>query len=989
MSALLDLAQHGQSYWIDDLARRTTRGGDLRRRVSDEGLRGVTSNPKTFHTAITSGTDYDRQIVEEAAKGSSAAEIYEHLVVTDVQEACDALRPVYDASNGADGFVSLEVSPYLAYDARGSIEEGRRLARHVGRPNLMIKIPATHIGLEAVEELLFEGVNVNITLLFSVERYQAVAEAYQRALERRRAAARPLDEVHSVASFFLSRIDVLVDKLLEHRLHAPVSEDLDPNPERLLGRVAVANAKLAYQNFLQWRTAERWRVLERAGANVQRLLWASTGSKNPKYSDVGYVEPLIGPDTVTTMPQETSAAFDDHGTVEDTLTRGREDAEQVMIDLYRVGVDFACVCQELEHEGVQKFIEPYAALQETLKEQGLRHPRAVARDVAALEDAARKLRCDVIRMTTAAGSGHPTSCLSCADIVAALFFHQMRWDPSDAEAKDVDRFILSKGHAAPILWAALAEASAIAEDLLTLRRIDSTLEGHPTRRNPWVRVATGSLGQGLACANGIALSNRLDGIDAKVYCLLGDGECSEGSVWEAAQFASKNGLSNVVAIVDNNALAQTGPSPYGRDASVLERRFAAFGFNAVVVDGHVVAAILDALEATAKDAPTAVIARTVKGKGVSFLEGEQGWHGKALDDARSRRAIAEIGGVNRSIHVAPRRVPTEAPRASSDHRRTRIEYEEGETVATRTAFGRALVKLGAQELDLVVLDGDVGDSTRTRYFAERYPERFIQCHIAEQGMAGVALGLASEGKIVIAATFACFLTRAHDFVRMAAHSRVRRLIFCGSHAGVATGQDGPSQMGLEDLALFRALPRSTVLYPSDPVSAECLTEEAGRTDGIVYLRLTRPKTPVLYAHDHHFPVGGSKLLRASARDDVTLVAAGITVHEALAAADLLSARGISARVIDAYSVKPIDTASLRTAARETKNLIVIEDHVPEGGLGDAVAAAVDSAVVLRRLAVRGRSRSGPSHALLEAHGISRRAIVRAATVMLGEAAVSA
>ena len=607
-----------------------------------------------------------------------------------------------------------------------------------------------------------------------------------------------------------------------------------------------------------------------------------------------------------------------------------------------------------------------------------RSPNVTGRrpDSERLAEAARLLRREVLKTTSAAGSGHPTSCLSCAEIVAALFFHEMRWDPADAAARNVDRFVLSKGHAAPILWAALSAAGAIAEDPMSLRRIDSTLEGHPTPNNPWVRVATGSLGQGLAAANGMALADRLDGIGARVFCLLGDGECSEGSVWEAAQFASLNRLENLVAIVDVNGLGQSGPTPYRHDTSVLARRFEAFGWLALEIDGHDPDAVLGALERAHDCGPTVILARTVKGKGVSFLEDADGWHGKAVEPARLQQALDEVGEVQGRPRVAPRRVG-EAP-VTTPHVAASIEvnYPPGAEVATREAYGHALRKLGALDPDIVALDGDVKNSTRSEFFAEAYPERFFECWIAEQNMVGTALGLAASGKTPFVSTFACFLTRAADFIRMAGHSRPRHLVFCGSHAGVSIGEDGPSQMGLEDLAMFRALGHSTVLYPCDAVAAERLAEQAARTEGIVYLRTTRGKTPVIYGSDEAFPVGGSKVLRASAADQCTVVAAGITVHEALAAHDELKRQGIALRVIDAYSVKPLDVATLVEAAADTRAIVVVEDHWADGGLGDAVARAHDWPVPLRFLAVGSEPRSGPPQALLERHGISRHAIVR-------------
>jgi transketolase len=973
MNPLVRLEQYGQSYWLDNLTRAMLTKGELRHRVSERGLRGVTSNPSIFKKAIAGSSDYDGQIEELVEQGCTTQEVYEAVVTTDVRDACDVLRPVYDASEGLDGYVSLEVSPHLAHDAQASINEAMRLHERVDRPNLFIKIPGTTAGLVAIEELLFEGIAVNITLLFSIERYEAVAEAYLRALERRAEAGRRLDEIASVASFFLSRIDVLADQLLAHRLTPAAAAEGEPLAQRLLGKVALANARLAYQRFNRILESERWRTLEAQGARVQRMLWASTSTKNPAYSDVMYVEPLIGPYTVNTMPESTIAAFADHGRVGPTLEEGIDEAKQVMEGLDAVGIDYKVLTEQLLNEGIQKFIDPYDALMDALDTYcGQYSNRRAAPGLAQM---AKRLRRLVLRMTTAAGSGHPTSCMSCAEIVAALFFHEMRWDPNDPRARDVDRFVLSKGHAAPILWAVLAEAGAIDEDPLSLRKIDSSLEGHPTPNNPWVRVATGSLGQGLAAANGMAVADRLDSLDARIFCLLGDGECSEGSVWEAAQFSSLQSLGNLVAIVDVNALGQSGYAPYRHDTRVLSRRFESFGWRVREIDGHDLEAILETFDAARKEkGPMAIIARTEKGRGVSFLEGELGWHGKALDEKQLERALEELGEAEDVLKVTPRRLGEKpsAPTAASPI--TVDEYTRGDAVATREGFGNALRKLGAKQPDIVVLDGDVKNSTYTKLFADQIPERFFEGYIAEQNMIGTALGLAVTGKIPFAATFACFLTRASDFVRMASHTRPPHLVICGSHAGVSIGEDGPSQMGLEDLALFRAVLGSTVLYPCDAVSAERLTELAAATPGIVYIRTTRPKTSVIYANDEVFSVGGSKILRRSAQDAVTVVAAGITVREALTAHDTLQNHGIASRVIDAYSVKPLDVASLTQAAQETGLLLVVEDHLAEGGLGEAVAGVVGSLAPVHRLAVMGHPHSGSQTELLLRLGIDHQAI---------------
>lgn len=598
-------------------------------------------------------------------------------------------------------------------------------------------------------------------------------------------------------------------------------------------------------------------------------------------------------------------------------------------------------------------------------------------DDASLVRMAQKLRRHSLTATSEAGSGHPTTCLSCAEITSVLFFDELRWDPADPSGRDADVFVLSKGHAAPILWAALREAGAITDDLLSLRRSTSPLEGHPTPNSPWVRVATGSLGQGLSAAAGMAWGRKLDRTPARVYALLGDGESAEGSVWEAAQFASYFALDNLCAIVDVNRLGQSGATMYGHDTSVYEARFRAFGWDVAVVDGHDVAALRAAFGRArgTTGRPFAVVARTLKGKGVSFIEDKDGWHGKPLKTGEElARALAELGDTDVTLTVPARRY---APMAQAPHASGTLTpaYALGQQVATREAYGTALAALGQRDTRIVALDGDTKNSTFSERLKGVAPERFVEAFIAEQNMVGVALGLASEGKIPFASTFACFLTRAYDFIRMAVYSRPQHLVLCGSHAGVSIGEDGASQMALEDLAMMRALLDTTVLYPSDAVSAEHLVEAAAQTRGIVYIRTSRPKTPVLYGPDETFPVGGSKTLRSSSADQVTLVGAGVTLHEALAAHELLAREGLAARVIDLYSIKPLDIATLQRAARETGRIVTIEDHGVCGGLGEAVAAAVSGLCRVEMLGVSSIPRSATPTELLATHGLDAAAIV--------------
>jgi len=605
-------------------------------------------------------------------------------------------------------------------------------------------------------------------------------------------------------------------------------------------------------------------------------------------------------------------------------------------------------------------------------------------DVQALARMAHKLRRLSIESTTEAGSGHPTTCMSCAEIVSVLFFDEMRFDPQDPIGRDADVFVLSKGHAAPILWAALKEAGAIDDDLMTLRRLGSPLEGHPTPNSPWVRVATGSLGQGLSAAAGMAWARKLDQSQGRVYALLGDGEAAEGAVWEAAQFASFNGLDNLCAIVDGNRLGQSGPTMYQHDLAVYQRRFAAFGWEAAVVDGHDVESLQAAFARARQTSgrPFAIVARTLKGKGVSFMEDQDGWHGRPVKKGEEMaRALVELGPTEVAIPVAARRYPP-APGAATPTLRLEPAYQIGQEVATREAYGSALAQLGRAGQTVVAIDGDTKNSTFSDRLKAVAPRQFLEGFIAEQNMVGVALGVACEGKIPFASSFACFLTRAYDFIRMAAYSKPHHLVLCGSHAGVSIGEDGPSQMGLEDLAMMRAISGSTVLYPSDAVSAERLVEAAVHTPGLVYIRTSRPKTKVLYQNHEYFPVGQSKTLRTSAQDRVTLVGAGVTLYEALAAHQILAAEGIAARVIDLYSVKPIDVETLQKAARETRVIVTAEDHSVCGGIGEAVAAVVSGLARVEILGVREMPRSGKPAELLELHRLTAPAIADAARRLL-------
>ena len=604
--------------------------------------------------------------------------------------------------------------------------------------------------------------------------------------------------------------------------------------------------------------------------------------------------------------------------------------------------------------------------------------------VNALRNIATRLRIDSIRSTTEARSGHPTTCCSAAEIVAALFFAEMRYDPGQLDNPLSDRFVLSKGHAAPILYAAWAEAGLFPRsELLKLRTIDSDLEGHPTPRLPFVDVATGSLGQGLCAGVGIALNARRIDSSYRTYVLMGDGETAEGSVWEAASVAAHYRLDNLCGIVDVNALGQSGATQWAHEMEAYAVRWQAFGWHCITVDGHDLPAILDALDEARRttDRPTMILARTLKGKGVSFTEGKSGWHGKPLKAGDELdRAIAELEGqlLPDESRLSPAPPPPMPPPPVSSAQVAQPAYALGDSVATREAYGEAIAKLGAVDIRVVALDADVKNSTFSDKFEQRVGDRFYQNFIAEQVMIGAAMGLAARGAIPFPSTFAAFLTRAYDFIRMAAISNLN-IKMAGSHAGVSIGEDGPSQMALEDLAMMRAQPNIAVLYPCDGVSTERLVEQMAAHRGPAYMRTSRPKTPVIYDANETFEIGGLKVLRQSDADIATVVGAGVTVFEALKAHDMLKERGMAIRVVDLYSVQPVDAAALTRCARETKGrVLTVEDHYAAGGIGDAVATAVAPAgVTVTRLAVREIPRSGKPDELLDRYGISARHIVEA------------
>jgi len=602
----------------------------------------------------------------------------------------------------------------------------------------------------------------------------------------------------------------------------------------------------------------------------------------------------------------------------------------------------------------------------------------------------QQLRVDSVRSSSAAGSGHPTSSMSAADLMAVLMSKYLRYDFGTPDDPRNDHLIFSKGHASPLLYAMYKAAGAISDDeMLTFRTFGSRIEGHPTPILPWVDVATGSLGQGLPVSVGVALAGmKLDRLPYRVWCLCGDSEMAEGSMWEAFEHAGFHALDNLTAIIDVNRLGQTGPTMHEWDLDAYRRRAEAFGWKAIEIDGHDIAAIDRAFARAVetKGQPTVVIAKTEKGHGVKAVANLPGKHGKPLEDEAA--AIEELGGM-RSIHVEvakpdfrgqPHEFPTKPLTVPS--------YELGTKEATRKAFGDALVALGKANGKVVAIDGEVGNSTYTEEFAAALPDRFFQAYIAEQQMVATAVGFQVRKWKPFAVTFAAFLSRAYDFVRMAAVSRAN-IAVAGSHAGVSIGEDGPSQMALEDLASYRAVHGSTVLYPSDPNQTAALVPQMAEREGIVYMRTTREKTPVLYQPGDEFHIGGSRVVRQTDDDAVTLIGAGITLHEALKAADQLAAEGITARVIDLYSVKPIDAETVRAAGRETGAIITVEDHWPEGGMGDAVLDALAEEQphpVVVKLAVRIMPGSGTPAELLAAAGIDANHIADAARELTGRAA---
>jgi transketolase len=611
-------------------------------------------------------------------------------------------------------------------------------------------------------------------------------------------------------------------------------------------------------------------------------------------------------------------------------------------------------------------------------------------------EVAQQLRVDSIRATTKAGSGHPTSSMSAADLMAVLLAKYLRYDFQNPKNPNNDHLIFSKGHASPLLYSVYKAAGAIADDeLMTLRQRGSRLEGHPVPVLPWVEVATGSLGQGLPIGVGVGLAGKyLDKLPYHVWVVLGDSEMAEGSIWEAAELGGFYKLNNLIGILDMNRLGQRGPTMLQWDGDAYAARARAFGWHAIEIDGHDLGQIdhayAEALQQ--QDRPTLIVAKTLKGKGFSEIENKEGWHGKALPADMAQRAIQELGGERHIVVNVQRPEERPLPVGLSAQPLQLPVYEKGSSVATRQAYGDALKAIGAANTQVVGLDGEVSNSTYSEFFAKAFPDRFFEQYIAENQLVASAVGMQVRGYIPFASTFAAFFTRAYDFIRMAAISRAN-IRLCGSHAGVSIGEDGPSQMALEDLAMMRAVYGSTVLYPSDGNQAAKLVRAMVDQKGIVFMRSTREKTPVIYDASEQFPIGGSKVVRSSANDRVTVVGAGVTLFEALKAYDALQQQGITIRVIDLYSVKPVDSQTLRTAAAATNGLIVtVEDHWREGGLGDAVLdafsggedrAPADIQPKVTKLAVHRMPDSATPQQEIEDAGISAADIVNAVKALLG------
>ncbi len=597
--------------------------------------------------------------------------------------------------------------------------------------------------------------------------------------------------------------------------------------------------------------------------------------------------------------------------------------------------------------------------------------------ITELKEIATVLRRDVLKMTTSAGSGHPTSCLSAAEIIACLFFHEMKYEITNAYQPENDEFILSKGHAAPILYAALFRSKCTDTNLHTLRQFHSPLEGHPLPGTlPWIKVATGSLGQGAAVGIGMAIAAKYQKRNARTYVLLGDSECAEGSVYEALEIAPKYKLDNLCLIVDVNRLGQSGETLLGHDIHQYKQRFAAFGWNVLTADGHNIPQLLAALAKARKQKgkPSIILAKTLKGKGVPFLENKEGWHGKALSEEQLEKALKILP--DPFFPVVKIKHPGKAKQQERIWKTIEIT-DSKEDVATRVAFGKGLAQLAKLNPEIITLDAEVKNSTETEEVEKKTPHQFIQSYIAEQNMIGMALGLSTKRLLPVASTFAAFLTRAHDQLRMAALSQAN-MIVNGSHVGISIGEDGPSQMALEDIALFRTLPHSTIFYPSDGVSTEAILNICGELPGLKYIRTTRPKTPMVYKKTEKFEVGEFKVHTTQKQNSAVIAAAGITFHEAMKAAKRLEGEGIPVAVVDCYCIKPFNGKRFVDLLKKSNNtLVIVEDHYAEGGLGEMLLSEIKNEnIAVEHLCVKEMPHSGSKERLLEEYNISEKAIVR-------------
>ena len=602
-------------------------------------------------------------------------------------------------------------------------------------------------------------------------------------------------------------------------------------------------------------------------------------------------------------------------------------------------------------------------------------------DKGKLEELAKLIRYYILASTTEAGSGHPTSSLSAVELMTSLLFGGIfKYDTTQPKHPNNDRLIFSKGHASPLFYALWAAAGLVSfEELLTLRKFGSNLEGHPTKAFIYTEAPTGSLGQGLSIGVGMALNAKyIDKLPYNTYVLLGDSEMAEGSQWEALQIAAYYKLNNLIGILDVNRLGQRGETMYGFDLEAYERRISSFGWETILIDGHNFDQILSAYEKALQytNKPVMIIAKTIKGKGVSFIEDKNNWHGKTLNKEEFNRALSELGEINKTIKGEILKPENLNPVLTLLTNGKAPEYSPEKPISTRKAYGNALARIYNEFPDIVALDGEVKNSTFAEIFEAAHPDRFFEMYIAEQNMVGCAIGFSARGKIPFVSTFAAFLTRAFDQIRMSSYSKAN-IKYVGSHVGVSIGQDGPSQMGLEDIAMFRTLLNSVVLYPSDAVSTEKLTEQAALHDGVVYLRTTRMDTPILYKNSDEFKIGGCKVLRQSDKDVITVVAAGVTVHEALAAYEELKKEKIMIRIIDLYSIKPLDRFTLRNAAAQNNFIITVEDHYAEGGIGEAIQSALAGLpVCVQILAVRKMPRSGTPAELLDYEEISKKGIIK-------------